>query len=140
MRTISGFAQFLSEDYADRLDEEGRDFLGRITGGVEKMQAIIDDMLSLSRIGRQGLKREDVNLSTIVRDYLKETSSADPGRNAEFIIQENVHADADPRLIHLALENLLRNAWKFTAHNDLTVIEFGAVSSDRLIFPGCLKA
>ncbi len=135
LRTIAGFAEFLSEDYADRLDEEGRDFIRRINESVKKMQVLIDDMLSLSRIGRQEVKREEVDLSAIVRSYLAELQASDPTRQTEFVIQESVHTSADPRLTHLALENLLRNAWKFTAKENVTRIEFGtAVKEGQTVF------
>jgi PAS domain S-box-containing protein len=132
LHTIGSFAMFLLEDYADRLDEEGQDYIRRINSGVKKMQTLIDDMLSLSRIGRQEMKREKVDLSAIVFNYLQELKSMQPERHVELIIQEQVYAGADPRLIHLALENLLRNAWKFTSKKGKTRIEFGTVTSTSL--------
>ena len=94
------------------------------------MQALIGDMLNLSRIGRQEMNREDIDLSAIVRDYLQELKNTEPQRRVELVIQDNVHANADPRLIHLALENLLRNAWKFTAKKETSHIEFGTTIKD----------
>jgi PAS domain S-box-containing protein len=131
LRTISGFAEFLREDYANRLDDEGRDYLRRIDDGVWKMQNLIDDMLSLSRVGRQEMYRDDVDLSAIVSDYLQELKSTEPRRQAKFVIQDNVYAHVDPRMIHLALENLLRNAWKFTSKKEITRIEFGTTVKDN---------
>ncbi|MBD3239598.1 MAG: PAS domain S-box protein [Chitinivibrionales bacterium] len=130
LRTVGAFTGFLMEDYADRLDDQGRDFVRRIDDGVRKMQRIIDDMLALSRIGRQEMKREDVDLSAMVRSYLRELCDSAPQRELECIVQDNVHAYADPRLIHLALENLLRNAWKFTSQRESTRIEFGIIQRD----------
>lgn len=130
LRTVGACAGFLMEDYADGLDDQGRDFVRRIDHGVGKMQRIIDDMLALSRIGRQEMKREDVDLSAMVRSYLRELCESDPRRELECIVQDDVHAYADPRLIHLALENLLRNAWKFTSQREDTRIEFGVTQRD----------
>ncbi|HEX2957772.1 MAG TPA: PAS domain S-box protein [Chitinispirillaceae bacterium] len=132
LHIIENFTDFLMEDYAGRLDEEGQDYIRQIDNGVKKMKALIDDILSLSRIGRQEMKREDVDLSAIVRDYLKELEGTDPKRNVEIVVQDTIHGNADPRLIHLALENLLRNAWKFTSKKEKTRIEFGAVPSTSL--------
>jgi PAS domain S-box-containing protein len=132
LHTIESFVDFLMEDYADRLDEEGQNYLRRIHSGVKKMKTLIDDMLSLSRIGRQEMKKVDIDLSAITRNYLKELETAEPQRKDEIVIQDNVHINADPRLIHLALENLLRNAWKFTSKKEVTRIEFGTVSSTSL--------
>jgi PAS domain S-box-containing protein len=128
LRVIGSFAEILAKDYADRLDDEGRDYLRRIDDGVKKMHALIDDMLSLSRVSRQEMQREDINLSAIVQNYLMELKDTEPERQAELVIQEGVHVNADPRLIHLALENLLRNAWKFTAKKQVARIEFGTIN------------
>jgi PAS domain S-box-containing protein len=133
LNTINGFVGFLMEDYSERLDEEGRNYLCHIGNGVDKMKALIDDMLNLSRIGRQEMSRTDVDLSAIVRNYLQELKSTEPERRADFIIQDEVHVNADPRLIHLALENLLRNAWKFTSKKDVARIEFGTAVKDGQI-------
>lgn len=128
LMTIRSFAQFLLEDYTEKLAEEGRDYLRRIGAGVDKMQALIDDMLILSRVSRHEMKKENIDISAMVRNYLQELKVAEPDRQAELVIQDNVHLNADPRLIHLALENLLRNAWKFTSKNNVTRIEFATAS------------
>ncbi|MBN1604524.1 MAG: PAS domain S-box protein [Chitinispirillaceae bacterium] len=133
LHTIGSFADFLIDDYSERLDEEGRNYLRRIVSGVKKMQVLIDDMLNLSRLGRQDMKREDTNLSDIVRDYLQELKTTEPARQTEFVIQDNLHAKADKRMTHLALENLLRNAWKFTSKREVTRIEFGSIVKDNQI-------
>jgi light-regulated signal transduction histidine kinase (bacteriophytochrome) len=135
LHTIGSFAVYLLEDYTDRLDEEGQDYLRRINDGVKKMQSIIDDMLSLSSIGRHEMNRETVNISAIVLNYLQELKGMQPDRTVEFFIQDNVNVRADPRLIHLALENLLRNAWKFTSKKDITRIEFGTtIKENQTVF------
>lgn len=125
---ISNFVAFLIEDYSAILDEQGREYLWRIDKSIEKMQQLINDILNLSRIGRQEIRLSDVNLSLIVGDYLAELRSTNPERETEFVIQQNLHARADPRLIHLAIENILRNAWKFTSKRKITRIEFGSTT------------
>lgn len=125
LSVINGFVGFLIEDYSERLDEQGQDYLRRIDSGIKKMQRLINDILSLSRIGRQEIREEDIDLSAIVHDFLAELKTTEPKRRSEFIIEDNLHVIADPRLIHLALENLLRNAWKFTSTKEITRIEFG---------------
>lgn len=130
LHTIGAFAGILAEEYAEGLDGEGREYLRRIDEGVGKMQRIIDDMLSLSRIGRQQVKRENVNLSAIVCDFLQELKSTNPDRQVDCIVQQNVQAYADPRLMHPALENLLRNSWKFTAKQETGRIEFGTTARE----------
>lgn len=94
------------------------------------MKQLINDILSLSRVGRQEISKVNIDLSAIVRDFLEELKTNEPQRQSEFIIEDNLHANADPRLIHLALENLLRNAWKFTSTKKLARIEFGTTTKD----------
>ncbi|MBD3343988.1 MAG: hypothetical protein GF401_02885 [Chitinivibrionales bacterium] len=125
------FAEILAEDYAEMLDDDGRVCLRHINEGVEKMRRLINDMLNLSCAGRQEMHREEVDLSALVRDYLRELKSTAPERQAEFMVQDNIRATVDPRLIHLAVENLLRNAWKFTAKKEVARIEFGSMVRDN---------
>lgn len=127
---IKGFVDILREDYSQRIDEDGRDYLERISGTVDGMQQLIDSLLVLSRVERQELKRERINISEIVDNYLLELIKSEPGRKVELEIEKNVHVFADSRLIRVALENLLRNAWKFTSKNEVSRIEFGTVLSE----------
>ncbi|MBD3315209.1 MAG: PAS domain S-box protein, partial [Chitinivibrionales bacterium] len=127
LTTISTLTGLLHDDYAECLDTEGRQILGHIKASTAKMRRLIDSLLCLSRAGRQRIEREDVLLSVIVRDFLRDLKNSNPDRRVEYAIQENVHAHADRGLITIALENLLRNAWKFTATRKSTRIEFGSV-------------
>lgn len=130
LSAVKGFTNILEEDYGDKLDEDGRDCLQSIKTGIDKMADLINDILNLSRIGRQEVKRETVDLSSMVRKYLDELASLEPRRVTEFVIEENVTVQADPRLVHVELENLLRNAWKFTLKKEVTHIEFGSMHPD----------
>lgn len=130
LSVIDGFVDILIEDYSEKLDEQGRDYLCRIDKSIKTMKQLINDILSLSRVGRQEISKVNIDLSTIVRDFLEELKTNEPQRQSELIIEDNLHANADPRLIHLALENLLRNAWKFTSTKKLARIEFGSTTKD----------
>ncbi|MDG5816771.1 PAS domain S-box protein [Chitinispirillales bacterium ANBcel5] len=134
LSVIGSFSAILMEDYAEVLDEEGRDLLHRIEESVKKMQLLISDMLNLSRIGRQELRIEKLNVSEIVTAILEELRSLDQERKTEFLIEKNVWVQADPRLLYVALENLLRNAWKFTAKKELSRIEFGTTENDAKVY------
>lgn len=125
LHVISSFADILKDEYSHLLDEEGREFLRRIDESADKMRELIDNLLALSRIGREHLHRENVNLSRIVEDFLHELMFSQPNRKIETVVQPDVRAYADPRLVSPALENLLRNAWKFTSGRDTARIEFG---------------
>ncbi len=128
LHVISSFADILKDEYSHLLDEDGREFLRRIDESTDKMRELIDNLLALSRIGREDLHRENVNLSGIVEDFLHELMSSQPDRKIETVVQPDVWAYADSRLISPALENLLRNAWKFSSGRDIGRIEFGITS------------
>jgi light-regulated signal transduction histidine kinase (bacteriophytochrome) len=127
LRSIDGFSQVLLEDYADRLDEEGRDALRRVRAASQRMGQLIDDILNLSRVARSEMRRETVDLSAIARAVADELRTRDPEREVEFLIQEGVTAAGDARLLRVVLENLLGNAWKYTSRHQRARIEFGTV-------------
>ena len=114
LRSIDGFSQVLLEDYGGRLDETGRQHLQRIRKGAGRMGQLIDDLLHLSRIGREKLNLETVDLSGLSGKVLGELTQAEPQRRVEVVVQPALRLQADRRLAEVMLENLLRNAWKFT--------------------------
>jgi signal transduction histidine kinase len=125
LRSIDGFSQALLEDFSERLDDEGRRYLGKVRASVQRMGRLIDDLLSLARVTRSELKQTEVDLSGIARSIADRLLDADAGRTAEFAIAEGVRAEGDAGLLTVALENLLGNAWKFTAKREQPRIEFG---------------
>ena len=133
LRAIDGFAQIVAEDYAPRLDETGREYLQRIRVATQKMARLIDDLIDLARLTRQAMKREQVNLSQIVEQILSELRLEDPARLVEIHVEPRLIAAADRALIRVALENLLRNAWKFTSRREVAQIRFHAEMRDRQI-------
>ncbi len=135
LRSIEGFSQILLEDHSGALDEEGRGYLGRVRAGSMRMALLIDGLLDLSRVTRSTLRRQRVDLSALAREIASELENSQPERAAEFIVAEGLVADGDPRLLRLALENLLSNAWKFTRKGPRARIEFGA---QREAGPGLL--
>jgi PAS domain S-box-containing protein len=132
--TIGKFADFLLEDHVDCLDQNGRDYLHRINEGVKKMTGLIDNILILFRLSRQEMHLKNVDLSSRVLEYLMELRNLEPERKVEFTIPAKIHAKADPRLILLALENLLRNSWKFTSMKAVTLIEFGVADHNGPVY------
>ena len=135
LRTIDGFSQILQEDYEGELDDEGMDYLGRVRAASRHMATLIDDLLDLSRVGRRPLRREPVDLSRLAAGIVEELKESQPGREVEFVTEEKIMAWGDVSLLKVALENLLGNAWKFTANEKEARIEFGA---DRDPGPGFL--
>ncbi len=130
LRAIDGFARILLEDYASRLDDQGRDHLGKVCASARRMSELIDDLLQLSRVATGGLSRSRVDLSGLARAVAEELKRKDPERGVELSIQEGLAADADERLLRIVLENLLGNAWKFTAKTEHPAIAFGAEERD----------
>ena len=123
LRGIDGFSQALLEDYGDQLDDDGRNLLNRVRAAAQRMATLIDDLLNLSRISRSEMKWENINLSELVHSVIDDLRQSDPARNIEIMIAPEMCVSGDERLIRIALENLLRNAWKFTRKTENARIE-----------------
>ncbi len=128
LRTMDGFSQALLEDYADRLDDPGRDFLERIRSASQRMAHLIDDLLGLSQVTRSEMQFADVNLSALAEQLVGELQKTEPARQVTWTIAPGLVARADAGLVRLVLQNLLGNAWKFTAQRPQAHVEFGATS------------
>ena len=126
LRHMDGFSKALLEDYADRLDDEGKNYLVRIRGGAQRMGRLIDDILQLADVSRSHLERRAVNLSGLAQVIVAALRQTDSDREVTFRIADGVKANGDPRLLRIVLENLFGNAWKYTGRRTGgTVIEFG---------------
>jgi signal transduction histidine kinase len=125
LRGIDGFSQALLEDYGDRLDAQGKSYLQRVRAASQRMAELIDDMLSLSRVSRGEMKSQAVDLGALAQSIAAELQSADRRRQVEFTVAAGLVAQGDARLLRVVLENLLRNAWKFTGKNSTAKIEVG---------------
>jgi len=125
LRRIEGFAEALLEDYAGRLDVEGRDFLRRIVVAARRMERLVVGLLEFSRVASEEIRRERVDLSAISASVFEELRRTDPGRRVEFVVPEEAPVCGDTRLLRVMLESLLENAWTFTANRESARIEFG---------------
>jgi len=125
LRAIDGFSQAVIEDYEDRLDEVGNDYLRRIRGGSQRMGQLIDDMLSLSRIGRMSMHRGTVNLTSMAENIIQRLKDSAPERKVEFEIGAGMTAVGDANILSIALDNLISNAWKYTSKVPAARIRFG---------------
>ena len=130
LRSIDGFSQVLLEDYAAQLDEAGRESLHRVRAASQRMGTLIDDLLKLARVTRAEMRTEDVDLSGMARDIASELQRAAPERQVEFAIAAGLKARGDARLLRVALDNLLRNSWKYTAKQPGPRVEFGSVEAN----------
>ena len=125
LRSIRGFSEVLLERYAAKLDAKGQEFLRRACQSSLHMDKLIEDLLKLSRVTRADLQRQPVNLSALAESIAAELQKAGAERRAEFVIAPNLEAHGDERLLRVVLDNLLRNAWKFTGKQPKPRIEFG---------------
>ena len=130
LRSIDGFSQILIEDYPDKLDEQGKDYLNRVRSASQRMAQLIDDMLKLSRVTRSEMRRETVDLSALAQSIVEELQETQPERQVDFAIAPGLTSNGDSQLLRQLMENLLSNAWKFTGHHPQARIEFGATQVD----------
>jgi PAS domain S-box-containing protein len=126
LRSIRGFSEVLLERYGPKVDARGQELLRRVCESSQTMDRLIEDLLKLSRVTRVELQRGSVNLTMIAEAIARELRESEPSRDVHVIIAPNITAEGDERLLHLALDNLIRNAWKFTAKKANAQIEVGS--------------
>ncbi|MBI2830546.1 MAG: MEDS domain-containing protein [Chloroflexi bacterium] len=124
LRSLDGFSQALLDDYADKVDDNAKDYLNRIRESSQLMGQLIDDLLLLSRVTRAEIQLYQVNLSDIARRVAEGLKHTQPDRNVDWIITPRLQAIGDNNLLRIVLENLLENAWKFTGKCRQARIEF----------------
>ena len=128
LRAMDGFSRLLLDSYP--LDARGRDWLSRVRAGAQRMGTMIDELLRLAHVSRVELRHEQVDVTGLARGIASELRSAEPQRNVEFVIPENLTGSGDPDLLRIVLENLLSNAWKFTSTHERATIEVGVREHD----------
>ncbi len=135
LRAIDGFARILAEEAGERLEPQQRDQLARIRNAAERMAILIDALIDLATVTRQPLRRNTVDLSQLAEAVIHELHAEQPERAVAVEITRDLVVNADPALMHILFDNLLRNAWKFTAHTADARIRFGARREhDRTVF------
>ncbi len=128
---IGGFIDMIDRKYADRLDESMGRYLRRISESAARMEEIIDALLKLSRVTTAEMTHSAVDLSSLVQGAADDLIQSDPGRRVEFDIARGVSASGDPAMLRVMVDNLLRNAWKFTCKKERAKIEFGVAVFDN---------
>ncbi|KQV47287.1 hypothetical protein ASC95_24235 [Pelomonas sp. Root1217] len=136
LRSMDGFSLALIEDYGDQLDEEARDSLQRIRAASQRMGRLIDELLGLARVTRAELRIQEVDISAMVHEMAANLARSQPERQVRWEIDEGIKVRADRELMHIALQNLLDNAWKFTGKTTDAVIRVGMrqEGGDRICF------
>jgi len=124
LRAINGFSTLLCEEYRQQLGDEANDYLNRIIKASVKMERLIDDLLQISRVSRADLNRENIDLSTMAEEILTSLQNEEPTRQVQWKVEKGLTAKGDRTLLHVMLENLLSNAWKYTAKTQQAQIRF----------------
>lgn len=125
LRAIAGFADLLAREHAAQLDAQGQRFLQRVIAGTRRMSQLIDDLLDLSRVSRLTPERSRVDLSAMAERWLVERAEQEPERRVEWQVEEGLLVEGDPRLLQIAMDNLLGNAWKFSRGREVAHIRVG---------------
>lgn len=131
LRAMKSFSAILLEDYSVELNEDAKSLIRHVTTSADKMDGLIEDMLSLAKISRETVRPEEVDLSLIARSVVHELRRAEPARNVETIIPNELPTFADSRLMHIALTNLIGNAWKYSGKNSNARIEIGVFEKEQ---------
>jgi PAS domain S-box-containing protein len=125
LRSIDGFSKALLEDYAEVLNDEGRDYLNTIRSATSKMGQLIEDIMKLARVTRAEMDKEPVNMSQIATHILGELMQDEPSRQVTILVEPDIVALGDEKLLTIVLHNLLLNAWKYTSKTEVARIEVG---------------
>ena len=125
LRGIDGFLRLVEEDVAGTLSERGRGYLARVRAAAGRMGQLIDDLLKLSRLSRAPLEQGDVDVSSLAASVADELRAREPTRDVKVTVEPGLRARADSRLLRVAFENLLGNAWKFTGRRPRGHIQVG---------------
>ena len=128
IRVVEGFTRIVKEDYGKLLDRVGNDHLDRVLGAAARMNLMIDALLTLARLGSQPLAHQPVNLTQLATFVFDELKRAAPERLADITIEPGLVAQGDPTLLRLVLENLLGNAWKYSARSPRAQISLSRVA------------
>jgi signal transduction histidine kinase len=129
LRAVDGFSAAVLEKCAAELSDECRGYMGRVREATRRMDRLIDALLGLTRVTRRPMRRELVDLSAMAREVARDLEPAESDRRVEFRIADELVAHGDPELLWLVLENLLKNAWKFSRQQPHPCVEFGREES-----------
>jgi PAS domain S-box-containing protein len=131
LRAVNGFSHILRDNYANKLDDQGKDYIDRLITSSKRMGELIEDILRLSRINRSEMHLETVDLSELAQTIANDLHQSMPERQVEFIITPEIIVNADRNLIRVVMENLMNNAWKFTSKHATARIEFGVMQQEN---------
>ncbi len=130
LEAVDGFSYLLLNQYGDRLDDKTRELAENIRAAAKRMSDLIEALLNLSRISSGAMRPESVDLAAMARSIIQDVKRTAPDRNVEFKAPLKEEVYGDPHLLRIVMENLLRNAWKYTSRHEAAAIEFGSLCQD----------
>ncbi|WP_156406226.1 ATP-binding protein [Hydrogenophaga sp. Root209] len=139
LRSIEGFASLLEEECGAVLNEDGRNYVGRIRTSSRRMGRLISDLLTLAHLSSAELRREPVDLTRMAHSIVRELASTDPGRHVRWCIDDGMQVIADPGLMRVVLQNLLGNAWKYTSQTPDAVVAFTQAERPHGVVEFCVR-
>lgn len=125
LHRISSYSELLLSEHADRLDDEGIKYLKQLDENCRDLTGLVNSVLQFSRLTSGTIRREKINISEIARQIVSLLEKDAPEREVEFVIADDIMAEGDNQLMRVVLENLLGNAWKYTAKKKKPRIEVG---------------
>jgi PAS domain S-box-containing protein len=136
LRAIDGFTHLLEERLDGKLDREAGEYLGKVRSSIQRMFRLIEALMELGRVSRKGMNVKETDLSACAREIAADIAPQDSPRRVEFVIEDGIRTAGDPQLLRLLLQNLLENAWKYTAKTAAARIEFDATrdASGRRVY------
>ena len=123
LRAVEGFGQALEEDCGDQLNDVGKDYLKRIRAASVRMAGLIDGLLILSRVSRQSMENQTIDLSQLLEEIAEELQGISDEVPTEILIQPGMWIVGDSRMLRVAFQNLLANAWKYSAKEEKRVVQ-----------------
>ncbi len=131
LRSIDGFSLAILEDYGDRLDDEGKEYLNRVRLASQRMAELIDGLLNLSRLSRSQIVKQEIDISALVDAVAQMLKQAQPDRSVVVTIAPGLKAYGDIKMLRILFENLLGNAFKFTTKRNDALIEVGQTTDNE---------
>ncbi|MGD8592745.1 MAG: PAS domain S-box protein [Gammaproteobacteria bacterium] len=131
LRSIDGFSHILLDDYGTQLDPTATGYLHRIRTAAQRMAQLIDDLLELSRVTRNELFIEPVNITALAETIVGDLKAANPERQAKISIEPKLRVQGDVNLLHIMLQNLIANAWKYTGKKAVAEITLGKLDAEQ---------
>jgi signal transduction histidine kinase len=132
LRAIKGFGRLLAEDAGNDLTPQSRGYLQHIDAATVRMEALVNDLLALARVSTAPVQKTTLDLAPVARDVLRALAAEEPGRSVGVVVPSELPAYGDRGLLRIVLENLLGNAWKFTALTTDACIEIGSSGSGEM--------